>query len=105
MAKWLSAMGRWRAERRMNREAAAVAREIHPALWESVRRKIASATESELAAYAKVRAVQLSQERIDVRMQANPALSGAYGTLLLIKATGFATSQVLAAVKTGRSAA
>ena len=105
MAGWLAAMGRWRLERRMNREAAKIAGEIYPALWENVRRKIASASETELTAYAKVRAAQLSQERIDARMQADPALSGAYATQLLIKATGLATVQVLAEVNARRSAA
>jgi hypothetical protein len=81
----------------MNREALTIAREISPALWENVRRNIAGATQNDLAAYAKVRAAQLCQERIDELMQANPALPGVYATQLLLYATDRAVARTLAA--------
>jgi len=110
MAGWphsvVAALRRWRVERQTNREAISIAREIYPALWENVRRKIGSTSENDLKDYAKVRAAQLSQERIDARMQANRALPGAYATQLLIKATGHAMDLVLkAAASAKRSAA
>jgi hypothetical protein len=101
----VAAIGSWRLERQTNWQAARIARDIHPALWESVRRKIASASANDLAAYAKVRAAQLSQECIDSRMQANPALSGAYASKLLAKATSRALALVLATAASARRSA
>jgi hypothetical protein len=101
MAGWkhsaVAAIGRWRLDRKMNREALTIAREISGALWENVRRKIAGATENDLAAYAKVRAAQLCQERVDELMQANPAVPGVYATQLLLKTTDRAVAMALAA--------
>ena len=109
MARWpqslVAALGRWRLELLINREAMRIAREIYPLLWENVRRKIAGASEKDLAAYAKVRAAQLSQERIDGRMLANPALPGAYATKLLVKATDRALGLVLEAAADARRSA
>jgi hypothetical protein len=109
MAKWphsvVSAIGRWRLEWRTTRESVIIAREIYPTLWENVRRKLATTSDNDLTVYAKVRAAQLSQERVDSRMQANPALSGAYATQLLLKATDRATDLVVAAVASARRSA
>jgi hypothetical protein len=93
---------RWRAEWRSFR----IARMIYPVLWENVRRKIPILNGTELAEYARVRAAQLAQEQVDDIMQANPALSGAFATQLLLKTTDRAVDAVLAAVaKARRSAA
>jgi hypothetical protein len=109
MAQWphsvVSAIGRWRLKWRASRESVIIAREIYPTLWENVRRKIASTSEIDLTAYAKMRAAQLSQERVDSLMQANPALSGTFATQLLLKATGRATDLVMAAVTSARRSA
>lgn len=109
MAGWthsaVSAIGRWRLGRKMNREALTIAREVYQALWECVLRKIPGATEEDLAAYAKVRAAQLSQERVDELMRANPALPGVYATQLLLKATDRAVDLALAAAAKVRSSA
>src|SRR6478752_7133778 len=96
-----SVCDRWRAEWRLVR----VARTIYPTLWESVRRKIPSTSGTDLAEYAKVRAAQLAQEQVDGIMQANPALSGAFATRLLLKSTDRAVHSVLEAVADARSAA
>jgi hypothetical protein len=109
MASWphsvVLAIGRWRLEWRIQRESAVIAREIHSALWESVRRKIAGLSENDLTDYAKVRAAQLSQERVDCLMQADPELSGAFATRLLLKSTERATELVLSAVASARRSA
>jgi hypothetical protein len=91
----------WRAEWRSVR----IARTIYPALWESVRRKIPNTSVTDLTEYAKVRAAQLAQERVDVVMQANPALSGAFATRLVLKSTDRAVNYVLGAVANARCAA
>jgi hypothetical protein len=96
-----SLFDRWRAEWR----SVQIARTIYPALWESVRRKIPHASTTDLAGYAKVRAAQLAQEQVDVIMQANPALSGAFATHLLLKSTDRAVNIVLEAVAKARRAA
>jgi hypothetical protein len=109
MNVWLntvfSAMGRWRRERRINRESLRIAREIYAPLWEDVRRKVASNNENDLIAYAKVRAAQLSQERVDSLMQTNPGFSGAFATRLLVKSTDRATDLVLSAAARARHTA
>jgi hypothetical protein len=96
-----SVFDRWRAEWR----SARIARTIYPALWENVRRKIPVARGTGLTEYAKVRAAQLAQEQVDVIMQANPALSGAFATRLLVKSTDRAVNLVLVAVANARRAA
>ena len=96
-----SVFGRRRAEWRSVR----IARAIYPTLWENVRRKIPDTSGTDLAAYAKVRAAQLAQEQVDVIMQANPALSGAFATRLLLKSTDRAVNYVLGAVASERRAA
>jgi hypothetical protein len=96
-----SIFDRWRAQWRSVR----IARTIYPALWESVRRKIPNTNETDLAEYAKVRAAQLAQQQVDVIMQANLALSGAFATRLLIKSTDRAVNLVLEAVTNARRAA
>ena len=109
MANWphsvVLAIGRWRLEWRIQRESAAIARKVYPVLWENVRRKIAGMSETDLIDYAKVRAAQLSQERVDCLMQSNPELSGAFATRLLLKSTGLATALVLSAVANARRSA
>ena len=60
---------------------------------------------TDLTEYAKVRAAQLAQEQVDVIMQANPALSGAFATRLLLKSTDRAVNLVLEAVANARRAA
>ena len=92
---------RWRAEWR----AVRIARTIYPALWENVRRKIPATSGTELTEYAKVRAAQLAQEQVDAIMQANPALSGAFATQLLLRSTDRAVNYVLGAVANARRAA
>jgi hypothetical protein len=96
-----SAFDRWRAEWRSVR----IARTIYPTLWENVRRKIPSTNGTDLTEYAKVRAAQLAQEHVDAVMQANPALSGAFATRLLLKSTERAVNSVLDAVANARRAA
>jgi hypothetical protein len=96
-----SVFDRWRAEWRSVR----IARTIYPPLWENVRRKIPNTSGTELTEYAKVRAAQLAQEQVDAVMQANPALSGAFATRLLLKSTERAVNSVLEAVADARSAA
>ena len=96
-----SVFDRWRAEWRSVR----IARTIYPPLWENVRRKIPNTSGTELTEYAKVRAAQLAQEQVDAVMQANPALSGAFATRLLLKSTDRAVNSVLEAVEDARSAA
>ena len=96
-----SVFDRWRAEWRSVR----IARNIYPTLWENVRRKIPNTSGTELTEYAKVRAAQLAQEQVDAVMQANPALSGAFATRLLLKSTDRAVNSVLEAVADARSAA
>jgi hypothetical protein len=95
-----SVFDRWRAEWRSIR----IARTIYPTLWENVRRKIPDTNGTDLAEYAKVRAAQLSQEQVDVIMQANPALSGAFAAHLLLKSTDRAVNSVLDAVANARCA-
>ena len=96
-----SLLDRWRAEWR----SVGIARAIYPALWESVRRKIPDTSGTDLTEYAKVRAAQLAQEQVDVIMQANPALSGAFATRLLLKSTDRALNSILEAVANARRAA
>ena len=96
-----SVIDRWLAEWRSVR----IARAIYPTLWENVRRKIPHTSTTELTEYAKVRAAQLAQEQVDAIMQANPALSGAFATRLLLKSTQRAVTSVLAAVANARRAA
>ena len=96
-----SVFDRWRAEWRSVR----IARTIYPALWENVRRKIPDTNGTDLTEYAKVRAAQLAQEQVDVIMQANPALSGAFATRLLLRSTDRAVNSVLEAVANARRAA
>jgi hypothetical protein len=100
-----SAFERLRAEWRIKRESVRIARTIYPPLWENVRRKIPGTSGSDLTVYAKVRAAQLAQEKVDVIMQANPALSGTFATRLLLKSTDRAVDSVLAAVANARRAA
>lgn len=97
-----TAVGRWRSKRRMNHQAFSIAREIQPALWENVRRKIANSSAEELTAYARVRAAQLSQECVDIIMRENPTLAGAYATELLVKATDRASNAVFAMATNAR---
>ena len=92
---------RWRAEWRSVR----IARTIYPALWESVCRKVPHTPANDLTEYTKVRAAQLAQEQVDVIMKANPALSGAFATRLLLKSTERAVNLVLEAVANARRAA
>jgi hypothetical protein len=96
-----SVFDRWRADWRSVR----IARAIYPTLWAHVRRKIPNTSGTELAEYAKVRAAQLAQEHVDAVMQANPALSGAFATRLLLKSTDRAVNSVLEAVANARRAA
>jgi hypothetical protein len=96
-----SVFDRWRAEWRSVR----IARSIYPTLWENVRRKMPNTTATDLTEYAKVRAAQLAQEQVDAIMQANPALSGAFATRLLLKSTDRAVNSVLEAVADARRAA
>jgi hypothetical protein len=96
----VSMFDRWRAEWRSVR----IARTIYPALWENVRRKVPHTSATGLAEYAKVRAAQLAQEQVDVIMRANPALSGAFATRLLIKSTDRAVRSVLDAATNARRA-
>ena len=91
----------WRAEWRSVR----IASTIYPALWESVCRKMPHTQATDLTEYAKVRAAQLAQEQVDVIMKANPALSGAFATRLLLKSTDRAVNSVLEAVANARRAA
>jgi hypothetical protein len=95
-----SVFDRWRAEWRSVR----IARAIYPALWENVRRKIPITSGSDLTEYAKVRAAQLAQQQVDAVMQANPELSGAFATRLLLKTTDRAVNSVLEAVADARRA-
>lgn len=94
-----------RLARRIRRESKRIAGEIYPTLWENVRRKVASSTQKELHTYAKVRAAQLSQERIDTLMLAEPHLSGAFATRLLVASTDRAMRLVLATVASARRSA
>ncbi len=96
-----SVFDRWRAEWRSFR----IARIIYPALWDSVRRKISNTNTADFAEYAKVRAAQLAQEQVDVIMRANPVLSGAFATHLLVKSTDRAVDSVLDAVANARRTA
>ena len=96
-----SVFDRWRAEWHSVR----IARTIYPALWENVRRKIPNTSGPNLTEYAKLRAAQLAQEQIDIMMQANPALSGAFATRLLLRSTERAVNFVLEAVVNARRAA
>ena len=109
MSRWpnsiASTFERLRVEWRIKRESVRIARTIYPELWENVRRKIADTSGPELTAYAKVRAAQLAQERVDVVMQANPALPGAFATRLLLKSTDRAVKLVLETVMSVRRAA
>jgi hypothetical protein len=100
-----SAIERLRAEWRIKRESVRIARTIYPPLWENVRRKIPNTSGSDLMVYAKVRAVQLAQEQVDVIIQANPALSGAFATRRLLNSTDRAVNSVLDAVANARRAA
>lgn len=93
-----SAFDRWRAQW----QAVRIARDIYPALWENVRRKIPVTSGADLSEYAKVRAAQLAQQQVDAVMQANPKLSGAFATLLLLKTTDRAVNSVLEAVADAR---
>jgi hypothetical protein len=101
----ISAIARWHLQCQIRREAMRIAREIYPSLWESVRRKIASSSVHDLTAYAEVRAAQLSQEQVDSLLRANPALSGAFATQVLLKATDRATDLVVAAAASARRSA
>ena len=96
-----SVFDRWRAEWRSVR----IARTIYPALWENVRRKIPDTSGTDLMEYAKVRAAQLAQEQVDDIMQANPALSGAFATRLLLRSTDRAVHLVLDSVANAHRAA
>jgi len=99
-------VSRCQLDRRVKREAKRIAGEIYPALWESVRRKMAGSSEKELRAYAKVRAAQLSQLQIDALMQPEPHLSGAFATRVLIQSTERALRMIQVAVEAAhRSAA
>jgi hypothetical protein len=99
-----SAFERLRAEWRIKRESIRIARTIYPPLWENVRRKIPGTSAGDLTMYAKVRAAQLAQEQVDAIMQANPALSGAFATRLLLKSADRAVESVLDAVANARRA-
>jgi hypothetical protein len=101
----VSAFERLRDEWRIKLESVRIARMIYPALWESVRRKIPYTSETDLTVYANMRAAQLVQEQVDVIMQANPALSGAFATRLLLKTVDRAVNSVLEAVANARRAA
>jgi hypothetical protein len=90
---------------RIRREAKRIAREIYPSLWENVRRKVASSNEKELHAYAKLRAAQLSQVRIDSLMLAEPNLSGAFAAQLLVASINRAMRLVLATLASARRSA
>lgn len=109
MAQWshsvVSAIWRWRLEWRARRKSEIIARKVYPELWEDVRRKIASSSGTELTAYAEVRAAQLSQEQVDALIRADPALSGAFATQVLLKATSRATDLVMAAAARARQSA
>ena len=96
-----SVFDRWRAEWRSGR----IARNIYPTLWENVRRKIPNTSGTDLTEYAQVRAAQLAQEQVDVIMQANPALSGAFAARLLLRSTERAVNFVLEAIAKARRAA
>jgi hypothetical protein len=100
-----SAFERLWAELRIKRQTVRIARLIFPSLWESVRRKIPDSNGTELAAYAGVRAAQLAQEQVDIVMQANSALSGAFAARLLTKSTARAVNQVMDAVANARRTA
>jgi hypothetical protein len=100
-----SAFERLRAEWRIKRESVRIARTIYPHLWENVRRKIPGTNASDLTAYAKVRAAQLAQEQVDVFVQANSALPGAFATRLLLKSTDRAVDSVMVAVASARRVA
>ena len=82
---------RWRAAWQSVR----IARMIYPVLWENVRRKIPGARgTTDLTEYAQVRAAQLVQEHVDIMMQSDPALSGAFATQLLNRSTDRAVKLV-----------
>ena len=92
-------------DQRVRRESKRIAREIYPVLWENVRRKMASSSEKELHAYAKVRAAQLSQEHIDSLMQAEPGLSGAFAASVLVKSTERGLKMIQSALASARRSA
>jgi hypothetical protein len=91
----------WRVEWRSVR----IARSIYPALWESVRRKISNPNVTDLTQYAQVRAAQLAQEQVDLIMQADPSLSGAFATRLLRRSAERAVNAILKAIMDARRAA
>ena len=101
----MSAVARWRLERRIKRESMRISSEIFPTLWENVRRKITSDNKNELPAYIKTRAAQLSQERVDALLQANSELSGVFATRLLLRSAERATDSILAAVASAQRSA
>lgn len=95
-----SAIRRWLLKRRISRHSKEITQEIYPSLWENVRRKVATASAEDLAAYASVRAAQLAQERVDSIMSAEPSLSAEFATSLLLQSTERATKLVLGTAAT-----
>ena len=77
----MSAVARWRLERRIKRESMRISSEIFPTLWENVRRKITSDNKNELTAYIKTRAAQLSQERVEGLATPRPTSAIAVGSI------------------------
>ena len=98
-------VSRLQLDRRSRRESKRIAREIYPTLWENVRRKMAGSSEKGLHDYAKVRAAQLSQEHIDSLMQAEPHLSGAFATSVLVKSTERALKMIQSNLASARRSA
>ncbi len=93
-----SAIQRWQLRRRVNRAAKKIAREIYPELWENVRRKLTpKINHAEVASYARVRAAQLSQERVDLLMQANLEFSGDLASRVVVRSAEIATGLVVSA--------
>ena len=104
MKQWplLQLLGNWKRNRRLKRIARQIASNVYPSLWEHVRRKLADSSDSDLLAYAKVRAAQLSQPSVDTVMQDDPTLSGAFATELLLRSTELATARVSTALAGAR---
>jgi hypothetical protein len=100
-----SLISNYQLNRWISRESKRIAGEIYPSLWESVRRKMADSSAKELNAYAKVRTAQLSQERIDALMLAEPHLSGAFASRLLVSCTDRALRQLAVNLTNARRSA
>ena len=92
----------WQERRRLRSEARRIAAITAPKLWEDVRRRLATDRDAELRVYAEVRAAQLAQPQIDELLKSDPALTGVFGSSLVLVIIEQAIKQALATLAKAR---